>query len=176
MIHIIYFDNTKVSENFAETKEYLQDVCGGAVTDEQVWNELSEIERENWDDCMQELKNLFAGRKCIAFGTIGGWLGKREGAKLFDNVKLAIDNIVKDCDYITIESSDEGTIKVTASHHDGTNCMELKAVNSNGVKFTNSWENGYHSKMNEFDMLMHLWESKYVTHKFTNKELTGVLY
>ena len=38
-----YFDNTNVSENFNETKVYLEDACGGAVTDEQVWNELSRL-------------------------------------------------------------------------------------------------------------------------------------
>ena len=96
-----YFDNTNVSENFKETKVYLEDACGGAVTDEQVWNELSEIEREDWNDCLQQLKNLFAGRKCIAYGTIGTWMGNRKGAKMFGDVRDAIAAIVKDCEYIT---------------------------------------------------------------------------
>lgn len=168
MIHITYFDNTNVSENFAETKAYLEDACGGAVTDEKVWNELSEIERQNWEDCLDLLEELFAGRKCIAYGTIGTWMGNREGAKLFDEVKDAINSIVKDCDYITIENSDEGTIKVTASHHDGTHHMELKAVNPCGVRY---YECQYHwDRQTEFEILMHLWESKYNTHRFKNKE------
>ena len=169
MIHITYFDNTNVCENFEETKAYLEDACGGAVTDEQVWNELAEIEHANWEDCLDNLKELFAGRKCIAYGTIGTWMGNREGAKLFDDVKDAIKEIVKDCDYITIESSDEGTIKVTASHHDGTHHMELKAVNSCGVRY---YENEYNwRRQSEFEVLMRLWESNYNTHRFKNKEL-----
>lgn len=171
MIHITYFDNTNVSENFAETKAYLEDACGGAVTDEQVWNELSEIEQQNWEDCFERLKELFAGRKCIAYGTIGSWVGNREGAKLFDEVKDAINAIVKDCDYITIENSDEGTIKVTATHHDGTHHMQLKAVNAAGVRHADKWERECDYNVSEYDMLERIWNSNIFSHKFTDKDI-----
>ena len=167
-----YFDNTNVSENFEETKTFLQDANPESIiTDEQVWNELSEIEREDWNDCLQQLKNLFAGRKCIAYGTIGTWMGNRKGAKMFDDVRDAIAAIVKDCEYITIESSDEGTIKVTASHHDGTHHMELKAVNAAGSRHADAWERKCDYNVSEYDMLERIWNSNVFSHKFTDEDI-----
>ena len=176
-IKYLFFDNTDVCGTFDETKAMLQDADPESViTDERVWNAVRVDEEFLWNEAMESLTKLFGERKCVCYGTIGTWRGSHDGAKIIDTVKQAVRRIVEDCDYIKIETTEEGTIMVTATHHDGTHHMEMKPLNLRGESFANKWFNDYETDMTEFEMIERIWNNKIYSHTFTDKDITKTLY
>lgn len=115
-------------------------------------------EYEDWEylrDLVDEIEKLNDCRAWIAKGTIGRWDGRREGAKMFDTFAKMFNAITQDCDYIKVEIVN-GKLTITATHHDGTNCMECRAVNQRGYNVYDNWSYGYHTTLghlNEFSVL-----------------------
>ena len=147
--------------DFEETKKELEEINDCTFTDEQVWEMISDYEREDWDNAMWELNHAFGDSQVIAMGTCGTWRGNFEATKVFPNIKRAIDACIANCDYIKIEYTTRGHIKVTASHHDGTNHLDIKRVTDNGVRLYDNWNFAYDTKLTEFDICKKIWESSH---------------
>ena len=147
--------------DFEEEKAMLEECNEREFTDEQVWDYIGEMEHEDWENAKSELKKVFGDRKVIAAGNAGTWQGTFEAAKIFDNVERALSAITKDCDYIKIESWN-GHVKVTASHHDGTNCFGLKVLTEKGETLYENWDFSYRTRfanLTEYQILDKIWNS-----------------
>lgn len=60
---------------------------------------------------------------------------------------------IKDCDYIHIYD-DKGHLYISATHHDGTNSVEVKILTEKGVELYDEWENdeGVFSNLSEMEI------------------------
>ena len=69
--------------------------------------------------------------KWVVTGTLGLWDGKHIiYPKVFPNLRRALGACWEDCGYIDIHTDEKGNyLEFTGSHHDGTNCFELRPVN-----------------------------------------------
>ena len=149
--------------DFEEEKAMLEECNGREFSDEAVLEHIGDMEREDYDNAMHELKKVFGNRKVIAAGSAGTLRGNFEAAKIFDNVEMALRSTTKDCDYIKIESLN-GHVKVTASHHDGTNCFDLKVLTERGEILYDNWDFNYRTKfgnLTEYQILDKIWNDKH---------------
>lgn len=102
-------------------------------TDNDIWEELNFQDQINWDEFECELKNFMDGHYFILQGTIGTWLGTKEGGFVFDTVN-ELYKAWSDCDYL--EFYDEnGHLYIRCSHHDGNNHYEIKMLTRKGYEY-----------------------------------------
>lgn len=166
---ITLFDNFS-GYDFDEIKRDLEECNECTFTDEQVWNSISDMEREDWDNVIDMLKDLCGDNKVIAYGTCGTWQGNFEASKMFDNIEKAINACVKYCDYVEIKVNVAGNIAVRATHHDGTNIFEIRVVTENGENYFDKWNYDDSATMTEFQVLEKIFGSKVYSKKVdTNK-------
>lgn len=107
------------------------------ITDDMIWNEMHFLEEMYWDDFSYELKNFFdKGSAWLLVGTLGLWYGKCRGGYIFNTYDEFLD-CLKDCGYWEV-IDDNGHLYVNGSHHDGTNCYEIKRVSDFGYEWYNN--------------------------------------
>lgn len=107
------------------------------------------------EDALDEIKECAGSGKWIAGGMIGRWNGCRKGYAMFDNFDKMFNAITKDCNYVKIEM-ENGKLMITATHHDGTNCLTCKLVTDKGYVVYDNWNYGHHSSLNglgEYEVL-----------------------
>ena len=75
MAEIILFNNYDPCEKFDEVK---QEYVDENLSESQIWEIVSEWEREEWDTAIKFLKSNIKG-KVLAKGTIGTWRGNFDG-------------------------------------------------------------------------------------------------
>lgn len=150
--------------DFEEIKDMLEECNGREFSDETVWEHIGDLERDDYDNALCELKKVFGSRKVIAAGSAGTWRGNFEAANIFDNVEAALRSITQHCDYIKIEYSKNGHVKVTASHHDGTNCFDLKVLTERGEILYEGWNFNYRTRfgnLTEYQILDKIWNDSH---------------
>ena len=163
---IVLFDNYD-GYDFDEEKAALQE-CNPdiTITDEMVWDSIREDEDEDWSQCKHYLNDeeIFGDKRVIVSGSVGTWRGNFECAKLFTNINDALYACIKDCDYSKVEQLPNGLVKVTSSHHDGTNTFYIKIVTERGERLFDNWDYSYRSKcvkLTEFEMLEKIWNDSH---------------
>ena len=145
-----------------EIKQYLFD-CEyidhlDEATDEMIYNEMYELERMYWDDISYELKHFFdKGTAWLLTGTLGLWNGKCRGGYIF-NTFDEFTKCLQDCDYIEIYD-EKGHLYVNGTHHDGTNCYEIKSVSDFGYE----WYNNHSWDMYDEELHTKMWQSNFMT-------------
>ena len=107
------------------------------ITDEMIWDEMHFLEDIYWQDFRYELEKFFdKGNAWLLTGTLGLWDGKCNGGFIF-NTFDEFTRCLKDCDYVEI-TDEKGHLFVTCSHHDGTNCFEIKRISDFGYEWYNN--------------------------------------
>lgn len=142
---VVLFNNYDC--NFDEYKQdYIENnEIEGDVSDQTIWDYISELEHIYWKDMLKELAHIDNYKKCIAFGKAGTWQGRCECGKIFDTIEDAINGIIKNCDYIKVWS-ENGHLYIQASHHDGTHNFEIKPLTYKGWETWDSWNSSYCGK------------------------------
>lgn len=167
---ITLFDNFS-GYDFDEVKQDLME-CNDleSISDEQVWNCISDMEREDWDNAIDMLKDLCCDNKVIAMGSCGTWRGNFDAVKMFDNIEKAINACVQHCDYIEIKVNSVGNIAVRAAHHDGTNIFEIRVVTEKGENYFDKWNYSDTTTMTDYQVFEKIFGSKVYSKKVdTNK-------
>nr|DAQ41317.1 MAG TPA: hypothetical protein [Caudoviricetes sp.] len=153
------FNNYDFDVAYDSAKEFLteQAIENGEspddVTDSDVWDEVNETEQIAWDEDVQNGLIDFLSDKTVIFqGTIGRWNGNFPGGEIGDFDTLLYE-FIKDCDYIHIYD-DKGHLYISATHHDGTNSVEVKILTEKGVELYDEWENdeGVFSNLSEMEI------------------------
>lgn len=142
---VVLFNNYDC--NFDEYKQdYIENnEIEGDVSDQTIWDYISELEYIYWKDMLKELAHIDNYKKCVAFGKAGTWQGRCECGKIFDTIEDAINGIIKNCDYIKVWS-ENGHLYIQASHHDGTHNFEIKPLTYKGWETWDSWNSSYCGK------------------------------
>ena len=133
----VIYDNHNVDYNkwFEEFKSYCEDnLIDHTQYDEYsdgfhewVWDTLNMY----WEDFICNLQHDKDNNvKCVVRGKVGTWRGNFEiEPKIFLTLEEAIYACVRDCDYITITQTEDGTIEVCALHHDGSHSFTIHKFN-----------------------------------------------
>ena len=127
------FDNRDVETSAWTSQE--------SISDDELNEEWYELISYAWDDFKTEMQRFLDEHKCLVFGTVGTWHGQMHGGKFIRSFH-DFCTLLNSCDNIRIYESN-GHFHIVASHHDGTNYMEMKVLTDRGVisAQNNMWDN-----------------------------------
>lgn len=151
--------------NFDEIKKELEEINECEFTEQAVLNHISQQEQFDWEDMLETLaKTEERAYGWVICGAAGTWRGNFPAMDKFDNAGDMIRSITQDCDFIKVEYSTQGKLRIAAAHHDGTHCFECKLLNHNGHNTYNEWnfENKYYN-LSEYQILEKLYNSNFYT-------------
>lgn len=119
--------------------------CEWVDEDEEITDEMRtewRYREDEWNwECEQDyLEEFFKGKTVGFFGVIGLWNGIYKVGNIGDFWTLYY-KAVRDCDYIKIYD-ENGHLYLTCSHHDGTNCFEIKILNDDAEDYYDRWSYG----------------------------------
>ena len=157
----IIFDNYDPEEAYPDKKikEMLLE-CDGYTEEEIYASDIQERrnwEMESWWDIEQEnITNFFKGKTIMISGSIGRWDGTRQGFNIGEFWHLFCE-YTKDCGYWKLYD-ENGHFYITCSHHDGTNCYEVREITEKGEKYLDrcdcDWRNpNFNQLMNKYSRL-----------------------
>ena len=155
--------------NFDETKKELEQMNGcefGELTEQAVWDYISQQEQLEWEDMLETLAKTEerASYGWVICGSAGTWRGNFPAMDKFDNAGYMLRHITRDCDFIKVEYSTQGKLRITAAHHDGTHCFECKLLNYNGYITYDEWNIGEkYNNLSEYQILEKLYNSNFYT-------------
>ena len=139
----VIFDNYAIDKYFDWARADLIDENPGAdPTNGEIWERAADMERNDWSDENARLREFFAGNSWLAMGTVGRWTGKHAAGTVFASWDEFFQGATKDCDYWKIWD-ENGHFYFRCSHHDGTNCFEIKRLSRRGVEVLENWEFDY---------------------------------
>lgn len=161
------YSNYNLDDNYDETRQFIIDeypwLCDEAKnaddsislvpSEKTIWDFINDNDSINWDDTFNEVKNFFADKTVIMFGSIGRWNGNFCGGSIGDFETLFRD-LMKDCDYVEL-LDDNGHFYINCSHHDGSNSMQVKILSERGKTFAENWEYDYSSKYDFDEQTLH---------------------
>lgn len=131
--------------DFDEAKKFLSEDSENEVTDEMVYNYISDSLSFDFEQLEEIANNL--DLQCsshLIFGSVGTWRGRfdifnQSSTILMNLIRKAINNM----DRVLIQMID-GKIEISCGHHDGTNYFTIQPLNKRGDKLfdkTGSFEN-----------------------------------
>lgn len=148
----IIYDNYDLWDNCSDdAKRFLQDWGNENPTDNEIWNEIYNIDLDNWESIKEEFKSFFSKfpNSCwIIRGYVERWNGRFSSGTVFHNYmefERAIGKVSTDCDYLKFYD-ENGHLFFKCSHHDGTNLFEIRKVTDSGVEYLSRWDNSWDTK------------------------------
>lgn len=134
------YDNYYVFEAWeSAARENLEERGIADPSEEEMWNEVNALDQDFWEDVKCEMTNFFDdGSAWILSGTMERWNGKHSGHILFHTFSELLTKTAKDCDYYRF-SDKNGHFLFQCSHHDGTNCFEIRKVTKAGETYYENW-------------------------------------
>lgn len=153
------FDNLN-DNRYELAKKNLIENGNADPSEDEIYEEVSWMEQNDWEDIKQELDGFFDGKTVIARGRIGRWNGSYDGWSYGDFNKVRCD-LLRDCDYMTFEDS-RGHFGITGIHHDGRNYCEVRILTEAGIRAIEDWEYDYRFKdLSDSEMIDKLWNSRH---------------
>ena len=102
--------------------------------DSEIYQEIEDCNNLIWEDTSRELERFFNdGSTYILTGTAGTWRGRLAGGCVINGYN-DLTKAWANCDYVKIYD-DLGKFFIEASHHDGTNCWEVKKLTKRGESY-----------------------------------------
>lgn len=150
MKHIIYEEY----DNYKEAKQLLEDTWDDdkPMSDNDVFEFMEDIDEDNWQLAVKELKTVFngSGRVFILTGYAGTWCGDKKGGCILwdykDLQKVWSGNYSKK---VTIYEAGYGKLCIDVSHHDGINYWEVRELTNRGKEYLEKNENMEERKLHE---------------------------
>lgn len=149
----IIYDNYDLDPLFEGQREIMRE-DDSDVSDDTVWACVYDIDHEYFNDAIDELKKFFSTEDhvpyratFIIFGSVGRWDGTSTGFDTFrgEDFASAFDKATKDCDYIKVWD-ENGHLYMEGTHHDGTNCYEIKRLTERGEIYLENWDYAINDK------------------------------
>lgn len=142
--------------NFAD--EYADE---SEIPENVIYDEVYDMMEMYWEDEEHMMREFFDGKTLLVRGTFGSWHGDLPAGKVITYGELW--KCWKDCDYI--ELYDEGGhFYIKASHHDGTNCYEVKLLTEKGAERYDNWEDDWNDPRSDREIHDVLWNDSHYTH------------
>lgn len=139
----VIYDNYYVEDEWEEAaKENLAERGVPKPSNQELLDEIYALDEEHWEDVKDEFKRFFEdGSTWLLTGAMELWHGRYDGGFLFKTFHEMLSKAGKDCDYFRF-SDINGHLHLQCSHHDGTNCYEIRKVTDAGVAYYESWNSG----------------------------------
>lgn len=137
-------------------------------SDDEIWEEIHFQEEINWDEISYQLDKIFNSKDTFLItGSAGRWDGSHMGGSIINSFK-ELSKAWNDCDYIKMYDQN-GRFFIKASHHDGTNCWEVRRLNQRGVKYAedHSWD------MEPRELQEKLYDHRYSNNPWIAKRIWG---
>lgn len=149
----IIYDNYNPWETYTDEvlKEMAMD-CGWVDSEDEITDAKLEQWRyeemeTDWENEKEMLVDYFKDKIVGFFGEIGRWDGTYKAGNIGEFMDLFY-KAMTDCDYFKFYDIN-GHLYLTCSHHDGTNCFEIKEVTRKGYQYLNRWEYSWDDKRTE---------------------------
>lgn len=138
----IIYDNYDLSSMYDDAKNFLlEEHDEEEITDSMIQNEIEFQSYSYWLDEHDRLKDFFTNHGYfLLMGTVGRWNGRHQAGYVFDAWDDMFYKAIRDCDYFKIWD-ENGHFYLKCSHHDGTNCFEIKRITYKAIDFLENWEN-----------------------------------
>ena len=149
----VIYNNYDLWEKYPDDEiDMIARECEWVDEDEEITDEMRnrwryQEDEFDWDTAWNELTTFFQGKTVGFFGEIGLWHGVYRGGKIGDFETLFY-KAIEDCSYIKIYD-ENGHMYLSCSHHDGTNCFEIKLVGDKGEEYLENWEYSWNDKRSE---------------------------
>ena len=130
-----------------EAREILEEMGNENISEQDIYCLINEQNDLDWSDFINEFEKYLLDKWYVATGTCGLWYGKVEVGKVIPGINTFM-SLIQDCDYVRIVDID-GRLIVKCSHHDGTDCYELRELNDRGFDFYVNKENITNKEMCE---------------------------
>lgn len=152
------FDN---NYDFEEEKNLYIEMLDDAhdVTDNEIYEHISFIEQLEWETLKDTLTEMNPNGKWIVMGNVGHWSGSHKGGNVFDGTDCLFNAIADSGERIKVYFEDDH-LYFNAADHDGSSCMEIKALTDKGYNVYDNWNYSYHSTIedkSEYQVLEGLW-------------------
>ena len=108
-----------VTDNYGKEVKLTREEYNAHLSDDSVYEECYDRERQWFDDEQYELKRVSEG-EVIAIADIGRWNGRFQGYK---EIKSLEDILYSSCDYERVYVDSNGDLRKDESHHDGSNSI-----------------------------------------------------
>lgn len=139
MKHTIFdnYDIDKYLDIARESMEY-DGIAPDDINDDILWQYEGDLEREDFNNTLNELESFFDGKTVMFSGAIGRWCGTHAGFDVGDFMELFRAYTV-DCEYFEIYD-DGGSLYIRCSHHDGTNLFQVLTLTNKGAHIFDDWQ------------------------------------
>lgn len=108
---------------------------GEEVNDNTIYEEAQRLINFDCEDLKEALKiyDKQHNRRVLGIASLGLWNGRFKGGKILDNLSSAL-NACEDTNTLYCERKN-GTLKLKAIHHDGTNYFSFYEITDKGERF-----------------------------------------
>lgn len=111
-------DKTLLTDNFGKKVEVTKEEYLKTLSEEDIYNECSELNNLWFYDTKRELETADSGKGLIAIASLGFWNGRKSGYKKIDSL---VDCLSTSDDSLELYVDSNGDLRRTTSHHDGEN-------------------------------------------------------
>lgn len=164
----VIFDNYDIEEIWLE--EAKENFDSMNPSEEQLWDVMAFLSADWWDQVRLDLSLFCFGSTWIMVGVNEKWNGKFAAGTVFDDFTEMFCKAAKDCDYWKIWD-ENGHLYFQCSHHDGTNCYEIKRVTEKGEAYLENWKNNWDDKRSEEYIHKKIMEKYSVLPRYAETEL-----
>lgn len=129
---------SNMNADFERVKQWMEENSDRIPTDEEVWDEIYELDKMDWEDFTYMFEDFFNNGTFVLQGTIGCWYGTCYGGYVFDTFS-GLCRCFDSYDYVEIYDMN-GHLYVDCSHHDGSNHYEVRILTERGREYANRHE------------------------------------
>lgn len=131
----VIWDWDTSSWNQDESKEMYEDTYGRIPSDEELSAFVEENNSEYLSDVISEIEHhesVHGKKSYVVVAKLGLWNGTFDGGKIIEGLA----NVIRECfeDYNRLYV-DGRRLRISASHHDGTNTFEVKELTDKGSDY-----------------------------------------
>ena len=139
----VFYDDTDVTTQYNNMRDDLFDIyfhdyewaSKNDVPDDMIWKQIGIENDDDYHYMKIALQKVIDGNYFIVKGTCGRWNGRQECGKFIRSVIELFDGL-RHLDYLKIYEKN-GHFYIEGSHHDGSDCYELKQLTKKGVEYAN---------------------------------------
>lgn len=103
------------------------------IPDDVIWREMAKLREVDLEDELGNVDSAVKGHPFVAVGTLGLWDGRPKVSFIAKDFEDAYRQAMgRDCEYFRAWD-ENGRLMIDATHHDGTNSFELRALTDAGV-------------------------------------------
>lgn len=152
------YDNYDAGALYDDARDFLRDYNDEEPTETAIWDEVYSQLKIWWEDEAERLRDFFDGGHWLAVGAVGLWTGSHAAGTIFTSWDDFFERATADCDFWELTDYG-GHFALRCSHHDGTNCFEVKRITGRGLALLEKWEDDHNDPRSEQEIHATIWRS-----------------